>query len=100
MNWRAGYEWLGTTRQALVMASLSFGNAASSQAEGCSLTLVLALDVSGPVSAADDAVLHGPGAFTVLADGYEDHERAMMAKLLRDLELPVVGGWAAGEGAG
>jgi hypothetical protein len=37
-------------------------------------------------------VLHGPGAFLVVADGYEDYERAMRLKLLRELELPVVGG--------
>ena len=37
-------------------------------------------------------VLHGPGAFSVLAEGYPDYERAMTAKLLRELELPVVGG--------
>jgi hypothetical protein len=45
-------------------------------------------------------VLHGPGAFYVLADGYEDYERAMTLKLLRELEVPLVGGWPAGEGAG
>ena len=45
-------------------------------------------------------VLHGPGAFMVLADGYEDYERAMIAKLLRELELPLVSGWAVvGSGA-
>lgn len=36
------------------------------------------------------AVVHGPGAFHVLADGYEDYERAMTAKLLRELEPPLV----------
>lgn len=30
-------------------------------------------------------VLHGPGAFHVLADGYEDFERAMSVKLRREL---------------
>lgn len=30
-------------------------------------------------------VLHGPGAFHVLADGYEDYERAMSVKLRREL---------------
>ena len=45
-------------------------------------------------------VLHGPGAFWILADGYEDYERAMTAKLLRELEMPLVSGWAvAGNGA-
>ena len=37
-------------------------------------------------------VLHGPGAFWILADGYEDYERAMRAKLLRKLEMPMVSG--------
>lgn len=36
-------------------------------------------------------VLHGSGAFWVLAEDYEDYERAMRAKLLRELELPMVG---------
>lgn len=36
-------------------------------------------------------VLRGPGAFSVYARGYEDYERAMEAKLLRELELPAVG---------
>jgi hypothetical protein len=44
-------------------------------------------------------VLHGPGAFWILADGYEDYERAMRAKLLRELEMPMMSGWAeAGNG--
>lgn len=36
-------------------------------------------------------VLRGPGAFSVYAEGYEDYEAAMEAKLLRELELPAVG---------
>lgn len=36
-------------------------------------------------------VLRGPGAFSVFAGGYEDFALAMEAKLLRELELPVVG---------
>ncbi len=42
-------------------------------------------------------VVRGPGAFWMLADGYEDYERAMKAKLLRELEHRVVSGgpgWA------
>jgi hypothetical protein len=42
-------------------------------------------------------VLHGPGAFWILADGYDDYERAMTAKLLRELELPLVSGWPLDE---
>lgn len=41
-------------------------------------------------------VLHGPGAFWVLAEDFEDYERAMKAKLLRELELPVVSEGLAG----
>lgn len=37
-------------------------------------------------------VMHGPGAFLVLADGYEDYERAMTVKLLRELQMPLVSG--------
>ena len=37
-------------------------------------------------------VLRGPGAFWLLADGYGDYERAMRAKLLRELEHTVVSG--------
>jgi hypothetical protein len=36
-------------------------------------------------------VLHGPGAFHILTDGYEDFERAMETKLQRELELPLLG---------
>jgi hypothetical protein len=37
-------------------------------------------------------VLHGPGAFLIVADGFEDYERAMQAKLRRELELRMVSG--------
>lgn len=40
-------------------------------------------------------VLHGPGAFWVLAEDFEDYERAMRAKLRRELELPAVSGRTA-----
>jgi hypothetical protein len=43
----------------------------------------------------EDEVLHGPGAFCILANGYQDYERAMRAKLTRELEVPVVSGWPA-----
>jgi hypothetical protein len=57
---------------------------------------------SGPLAQAADRylvswfereVLHGPGAFWMLADNYEDYERAMRAKLLRELDTPAVSGW-------
>jgi hypothetical protein len=38
----------------------------------------------------DREVLHGPHAFSIVADGFDDFERAMRAKLLRELELPAV----------
>ena len=43
-------------------------------------------------------VLQGPDAFWILADGYEDYERAMTAKLLRELELPLMSGLRVAEG--
>jgi hypothetical protein len=39
-------------------------------------------------------VLRGPGAFSVVADGYADYERAMRLKLVREMELPAVSGGA------
>jgi type II secretory pathway pseudopilin PulG len=45
-------------------------------------------------------VLHGPGAFLILADSYVDYERAMRAKLLRELVLPIVSGHAVTEPSG
>ena len=41
-------------------------------------------------------VLRGPGAFSIYAASYEDFERAMEMKLLRELELPAVGKARAG----
>ena len=43
-------------------------------------------------------VLLRPGAFWILADGYQDYERATTVKLLRELELPLVNGWPVVEG--
>ncbi|EYD78273.1 identified by similarity to GB.1 [Rubellimicrobium mesophilum DSM 19309] len=45
-------------------------------------------------------VLRGRDAFWVLADGYEDFQRAMTAKLLRELTTPAVSGWPAEGHAG
>jgi hypothetical protein len=45
-------------------------------------------------------VLHGSGAFWIFADGFENYERAMTAKLLRELELPLIGARLAGPDAG
>lgn len=40
-------------------------------------------------------VLRGPGAFLEIAEGFEDYERAMRRKLVRELESRAVGGAAA-----
>ncbi|EYD76531.1 identified by similarity to GB.1 [Rubellimicrobium mesophilum DSM 19309] len=45
-------------------------------------------------------VLHGPGAFCIVADGFEDYERAMTAKLRRELETPLASSDAGGVDAG
>lgn len=48
-------------------------------------------DFEGEVSLVDyyrDEVLHGPGAFLEVAQGFEDFERAMRRKLLRELSGP------------
>ncbi len=39
-----------------------------------------------------DHVLHGPGAFMVVADGFDDYERAMREKLERELSIALMGG--------
>lgn len=36
-------------------------------------------------------VIHGPGAFTEIALGFEDYQEAMVRKLARELALPVFG---------
>lgn len=45
-------------------------------------------------------VLHGPGAFLIVADGFEDYERAMRRKLERELAPPAIGALPALENAG
>ncbi|WP_299295980.1 DUF1194 domain-containing protein [uncultured Tateyamaria sp.] len=45
-------------------------------------------------------VLHGPGAFLEVAQGFEDYERAMRRKLERELTPPVIGAVAVPERAG
>ena len=37
-------------------------------------------------------VLHGPGAFMEVAEGFDDYERAMRRKLEREVSPPVFGG--------
>ena len=36
-------------------------------------------------------VIHGPDAFVMVAQGYDDYARAMRRKLLRELEFPMLG---------
>lgn len=36
-------------------------------------------------------VLHGPGAFLIIANGFEDYERALRRKLERELAPPAIG---------
>lgn len=38
-----------------------------------------------------DEVLHGPGAFLEVAQGFDDYERAMRRKLERELDVPSLG---------
>ncbi|MEM5519721.1 DUF1194 domain-containing protein [Sulfitobacter sp. AS59] len=45
-------------------------------------------------------VLHGPGAFLVVANGFEDYERALRIKLERELTPPAIGMLSAPLGAG
>jgi len=45
-------------------------------------------------------VLHGPGAFLVVANGFEDYERAMRIKLERELIPPAIGMLSAPVDAG
>ncbi|MEP3441354.1 MAG: DUF1194 domain-containing protein [Sulfitobacter sp.] len=45
-------------------------------------------------------VLHGPGAFLVIANGFEDYGRAMRRKLERELAPPAIGALPEEEDAG
>ena len=46
----------------------------------------------------ESEILHGPSAFWILADGYEDYERAMRTKLARELQAPLMSGSPRTEG--
>lgn len=39
----------------------------------------------------EQEVIRGPGAFAMVAYGYEDYARAMQKKLLRELSVPILG---------
>ncbi|MEP1768620.1 MAG: DUF1194 domain-containing protein [Sulfitobacter sp.] len=45
-------------------------------------------------------VMHGPGAFVIVADGFDDYERAMRRKLERELTPPSIGALDVEEDAG
>lgn len=46
---------------------------------------------TGLIAFYQSQVLHGPGAFLEVAQGFEDYERAMRRKLERELAPPVIG---------
>lgn len=73
------FPFEGVTVNALVIGDLSATQAG--REEGAQL-----------VAWFQTEVLRGPGAFSVVAEGYGDYARAMAAKLLRELELPAVSG--------
>lgn len=45
-------------------------------------------------------IIHGPGAFLIVADGFDDFERAMRRKLERELTPPAIGAIETSEDAG
>jgi hypothetical protein len=45
----------------------------------------------GLIAFYESQVLHGPGAFLIVADGFDDYERAMRRKLERELAPPAIG---------
>jgi len=45
-------------------------------------------------------VIHGPGAFVIVANGFEDYERAMRRKLERELAPPAIGALSVEADAG
>jgi hypothetical protein len=45
-------------------------------------------------------VIHGPGAFLIVANGFEDYERAMRRKLERELAPPAIGALVTPKDAG
>lgn len=45
-------------------------------------------------------VIRGPGAFVIIADGFDDYERAMTRKLERELTPPAIGALGTSEDAG
>ena len=54
----------------------------------------------GLISFYQGEVLHGPGAFMVIANGFDDYERAMKIKLEREVAPPAIGALPQQENAG
>ncbi|MEP1521506.1 DUF1194 domain-containing protein [Ascidiaceihabitans sp.] len=46
---------------------------------------------TGLIAFYEGQVMHGPGAFIVVAQGFDDYARAMQRKLVRELSLPILG---------
>lgn len=55
---------------------------------------------TGLIASYQGEVIYGPGAFVIVANGFEDYERAMRRKLERELAPPSIGGVYAPEDAG
>lgn len=54
----------------------------------------------GLIAFYNSQVLHGPGAFAIIAEGFEDYERAMRRKLERELSPPSIGALPTSRNAG
>ncbi len=54
----------------------------------------------GLIAFYEGKVLHGPGAFLIVANGFEDYERAMRIKLERELTPPAIGALPVPDTAG
>ena len=67
--------------------------------DGITVNALVIGDPSGSQTADDQSllayyetdVIHGPAAFAMIAQGYQDYAHAMRRKLLRELALPVLG---------
>ncbi|MEP3919469.1 DUF1194 domain-containing protein [Ascidiaceihabitans sp.] len=46
---------------------------------------------TGLIAFYEGQVMHGPGAFIVVAQGFDDYASAMRRKLVRELSLPILG---------
>ncbi len=69
--------------------------------DGVTVNALVITGAAGPNNPSEDGgltawfrsnVLHGRAAFSIVADGYDDFQRAMKEKLLRELQTPDVSG--------